>query len=500
MFGSDGDADRAADRDRRALDEIRLRQRGDHRVSQLAKRVAIALARQHHLELVATEPADQPGIADRALQSLGDLFEQGVADLMAERVVDRLEPVEVEQEQPRRPTRALLRCQRAVERQPHPLTVGKAGEAVEQREARDLRIRATLFGKVAARADEPLEPAEIIEHRAARNRPPPFRGAVDRGAHRIVGERGARRQVKGQRPLRVRHGAVDAEDVGQPLAHRVGAHGADLPRDLGGEVGDVALAVGLPEPAGAVRFEFADQPRGEAPGAFGGDAGGEQRQVGAGDAGDAQGKQHHQHQCDGGGDAEAGVDHHHQAERGGKGERRGAHRMHRHHGDDQRAADRHEPAQPQRPQRQPFGGGKQQRQRHGSDRGRGGEDADTLVRRPAAHHRQPHEHCAKDADHHCGQAAQDHRNCQRSAGRGSAKPGHHARRQQQHRQRHRPQRRRFVEPRLARLDHMIVFRRGDAERVAQGDRAGVGAGTGALGKTHGRPIRESCSHRVACDA
>ncbi len=44
-------------------------------------------------------PADQAGFAHRALQPLADLLEQRVAALMAHRVVDCLEPVEIEQQQ-----------------------------------------------------------------------------------------------------------------------------------------------------------------------------------------------------------------------------------------------------------------------------------------------------------------------------------------------------------------------------------------------------------------
>ncbi len=56
-------------------------------------------SREHRLELVAAEAADLAMVAHHRLQPFGDLTEQRVADRMAERVVDVLEAVEVDQEQ-----------------------------------------------------------------------------------------------------------------------------------------------------------------------------------------------------------------------------------------------------------------------------------------------------------------------------------------------------------------------------------------------------------------
>ena len=50
-------------------------------------------------ELVAAEPADQVAVPDRGAQPRGDLDQQVVARLVAGDVVDRLEAVEVEQQQ-----------------------------------------------------------------------------------------------------------------------------------------------------------------------------------------------------------------------------------------------------------------------------------------------------------------------------------------------------------------------------------------------------------------
>ena len=49
-------------------------------------------------ELVTAEPGNRIGLPDAAAQSLGDNFEELVADRVAERVVDALEMIEVETE------------------------------------------------------------------------------------------------------------------------------------------------------------------------------------------------------------------------------------------------------------------------------------------------------------------------------------------------------------------------------------------------------------------
>ena len=54
-----------------------------------------------HDELVAAEPRDGVGLAHRALDARGRLDEELVADGVAERVVHRLEAVEVDEEHAR---------------------------------------------------------------------------------------------------------------------------------------------------------------------------------------------------------------------------------------------------------------------------------------------------------------------------------------------------------------------------------------------------------------
>ena len=94
-----------------------------------ATSVEVADAVEHHDELVAAEAGQQVAGAQAAAQPVGHLLEQVVAGLVAEPVVDRLEPVEVAEEQARRgPARRL--GERLVEPLRGERPVGQAGQRV----------------------------------------------------------------------------------------------------------------------------------------------------------------------------------------------------------------------------------------------------------------------------------------------------------------------------------------------------------------------------------
>jgi hypothetical protein len=66
--------------------------------------------------------------------------------------------------------------------------------------------------------------------------------------------------VKDERAFGIGRIAVDLKDVGQHLPQRVDARAvADFGSDLGGQVGQAARAVGLPEPARSHFLEGAQQ-------------------------------------------------------------------------------------------------------------------------------------------------------------------------------------------------------------------------------------------------
>ncbi len=91
------------------------------------RRVAVGGGHEHR-ELVAAEARHQVLAAERLAQPRPDLLEHEVAVVMAECVVDLLEAVEVDQQQPTGPQLASL--ERAAHGVPEPAAVGQLGQAV----------------------------------------------------------------------------------------------------------------------------------------------------------------------------------------------------------------------------------------------------------------------------------------------------------------------------------------------------------------------------------
>ena len=77
---------------------------------ELGGHAAVGQPAQQHGELVAAEPGERVAAAHDALQAGGDLLEQAVARVVAERVVDLLEAVEVDRAAARRARRCARRA------------------------------------------------------------------------------------------------------------------------------------------------------------------------------------------------------------------------------------------------------------------------------------------------------------------------------------------------------------------------------------------------------
>ena len=89
------EADAGVDLQPHALEHERLAQVHEQVLGD-AGRVRWAVdVREQDAELVAAEAGDRVGVAQRALQPARDLLEQQVAHVVAERVVDLLEVVEI---------------------------------------------------------------------------------------------------------------------------------------------------------------------------------------------------------------------------------------------------------------------------------------------------------------------------------------------------------------------------------------------------------------------
>ena len=151
MAGLVGDdhADRHAEGHGDALDLERLADGGDQAGGDVAQHVEIAHPLDQDGELVAADAGGGVGVAHHVVDAVGDAHEHGVADVVAELVVDRLEPVEVEVEQGDGLVGALVPVQGGVELvvQQHP--VGQARHVVVGRQVGQLVVGRLQVGDVA---------------------------------------------------------------------------------------------------------------------------------------------------------------------------------------------------------------------------------------------------------------------------------------------------------------------------------------------------------------
>jgi len=158
--------------------------------------LAAVMTGQDHLEFIAAQPPDPPGFTHRALQPARHLFEQGIARRMAHRIVDLLEPVEIEHQNRTGAFTPAGGGENLFERAAHLHAVGKAGERIIMRKARDLLFGPALFRQVSPMTAEAAEVLVAVIDRTAGQRPPAFI-AAGRCADFDIVEGRARRKMKG---------------------------------------------------------------------------------------------------------------------------------------------------------------------------------------------------------------------------------------------------------------------------------------------------------------
>ena len=110
------------------------RERLDDLGRHLRRVLRLLQALEGHDELVAAQARERVALADAALHARGDLLEQQVADLVAERVVDVLEAVEVDEQQRERLPAAARSDDALLEAVVEQHAVGQIGERIARRE------------------------------------------------------------------------------------------------------------------------------------------------------------------------------------------------------------------------------------------------------------------------------------------------------------------------------------------------------------------------------
>lgn len=97
----------------------------------------------HHEEFVAADPANGVPHPQRLLHALGNDLHHVVADLMPVGVVDRFEPVQVDEQHGHQGAAAVRGGQRVADQLLHQTAVGQPGQLIVQRPPGQLLLRQT---------------------------------------------------------------------------------------------------------------------------------------------------------------------------------------------------------------------------------------------------------------------------------------------------------------------------------------------------------------------
>jgi hypothetical protein len=249
VVGLQGDPDRGAELDGHAGDIEWAREGGMNAGGDLPQSAAVR-QRGEHGELVAAEAGEEVAAAQHLAQAMGDLDQEPVALLVAERVVDLLEAIEVDQQQRRERAHALGARERALPLPMQGCAVRQVGEPVVGR----------LVAQPARGARDDAEEHQPEQQQAGSQR-------EEEGA-RVAGDR-LRGRLIGH--VALEHAAADRDvdleeaTLGAQLLLAVLDRGVDLALD---RLADVLVAAGVmsdervvvrPDDAAAAVVELAAQ-------------------------------------------------------------------------------------------------------------------------------------------------------------------------------------------------------------------------------------------------
>ena len=186
------------------VDHARLLDLAQHLLRRQQRAVDVG-RRQHDRELVAAQPGDGVDAAQQPAHARRDTLQHAIAGLMSERVVDLLEPVEIQQQQRERRVRRLATRNACASRSCSSSRFGQIGQRVVIGEIRQAPLETT-----------PLAPrAGLVQL------------AFDRGGkaleprlENVVARADAHRGDRGLFAARVRH--EDERQVGVAFTQRIG--------------------------------------------------------------------------------------------------------------------------------------------------------------------------------------------------------------------------------------------------------------------------------------
>ena len=171
MIGEQADADRGRNGELVAIIQPQWRiEDVDDRLRACPRFIGRGDVLDHHGELVAADAGDGPFASDRILQALRGGLEHAVADRMAERIVDVLEVVEVEEQQADLGAAGTRLHDRTGQASRQMGAVGKIGQRIEIGEEAQLMFEPAAFGDVAGHDHVAALARARIEDRRALHR------------------------------------------------------------------------------------------------------------------------------------------------------------------------------------------------------------------------------------------------------------------------------------------------------------------------------------------
>ena len=205
-------ADADADLERHVVDRERLAEGFDDPLGDAAGGWHVGRAGQQDGELVAAQTRHRVRLAQRLAQARADQLEQAVPDQVAERVVDFLEAVEIEQQHRHRLVRTPRRVDRLRDAVVEQGPVRQAGQGVVQGHALQLGMLRLALRDVAQHRD--ADPARVDLHAAQRD--------VDRNAAAVVAQRHELARAAVLRPRGERPMMLVRQQPGHGLADQLG--------------------------------------------------------------------------------------------------------------------------------------------------------------------------------------------------------------------------------------------------------------------------------------
>ena len=148
VVGAQRDADAGRDVGHGVAELEGLRQVRDDLLGHGLHVLGVGDPRQDHRELVAAETRNRVGLARAGADAARGLHQQVVAHEVAQRVVDLLEVVQIDQKQRQRATRARGLADLVLEPLPQHAPIGQAGEHVEVGLPPDHLVGLLLLGDV----------------------------------------------------------------------------------------------------------------------------------------------------------------------------------------------------------------------------------------------------------------------------------------------------------------------------------------------------------------